>query len=95
MIPAVGTRWYARDGRVMTVLEVVIPRDPAAMPWCRMKVENAGKRMRRVTEMNVGNFGTDLTFGFLRPALKSPSLSPAPRLADSSGVSTGTEVVEP
>lgn len=67
MVPEVGSEWYARDGRVMRVDEVVVPVDPAAMPWCKMTVLNAGKRMRRKTQMSTGNFGSDLVSAFLRP----------------------------
>jgi hypothetical protein len=68
MIPENGTEWVARDGRRMRVVEVIVPKDPADMPWCRMDVLNAGKRMRRTTTMSTGNFGTDVAPGFLRPA---------------------------
>lgn len=67
MIPDVGSEWYARDGRVMRVDEVVIPTDPADMPWCKMTVLNAGKRMRRRTTMSTNSFGTSLATAFLRP----------------------------
>lgn len=67
MIPEVGTEWYARDGRVMRVDEVVIPVDPSIMPWCKMTVLNAGKRMRRKTQLSTVNFGSDLVSAFLRP----------------------------
>lgn len=73
MIPDIGSRWCASDGRVMVVDEVVIPTNPADMPWCKMTVTNARKGMRKKTQMNTGNFGTNLASAFLRPAPASES----------------------
>lgn len=67
MIPNVGTEWYARDGRVMRGDEVIVPADPSIMPRCKMTVINAGKHMRRKTEMSISNFGSELVDAFLRP----------------------------
>jgi hypothetical protein len=67
MIPAVGSEWIARDGRRMRVVEVVVPKDPADVPWCKMDVLNPGKRMRRRTEMSTANFGSETVPAFLRP----------------------------
>lgn len=74
MIPDVGSEWIARDGRKMRVEEVVVPVDPADMPWCRMTILNPGKGMRRRTQLSTANFGSETHIGFLRP-LPSP---PAP-----------------
>ena len=67
MIPKVGSEWYARDGRVMRVDEIMIPVRREDMPWCKMTVLNAGKGMRKKTTMNTGNFGSELVSAFLRP----------------------------
>lgn len=53
----------------MRVDKVVMPANPAEMPWCKLSVLNAGKGMRRKTEMHTGNFGSDLVTAFLRPRL--------------------------
>lgn len=65
MIPDIGSEWVARDGRRMRVKEVIVPPNPADMPWCKLDVLNAGKGMRRSTEMSTVNFGSEK---FLRPA---------------------------
>lgn len=52
----------------MKVDEVVIPVLPEDMPWCKMTVLNAGKGMRRTTQMSTANFGSATHIGFLRPA---------------------------
>ena len=67
MIPKVGSEWYARDGRVMRVDEVVIPVRVEDMPWCKMTVLNAGRRMKKTTTMNTRHFGSELVSAFLRP----------------------------
>lgn len=67
MIPVVGSEWYARDGRVMRVDEIVLPADVTIMPRAKMTVLNAGRGMRKKTEMSVANFGDELYIGFLRP----------------------------
>lgn len=72
MIPEVGSEWYARDGRVMRVDEVIVPVRPEDMPWAKMTVLNAGKRMRRKTSMSTANFGSDLISAFLRPRSGTP-----------------------
>lgn len=71
MIPAIGSEWIARDGRKMRVEEVVIPTLDSDMPWCKMTVLNAGKGMRRRTEMSTANFGSETHIGFLRPLPQS------------------------
>lgn len=64
MIPAIGTVWKARDGRIMRVDEVIIPVLAQDMPWAKMTVLNPRKGMRRKTAMHTGNFD----FGaFLQP----------------------------
>lgn len=73
MIPEVGSEWYARDGRVMRVDEVVVPVLPQDMPWAKLTVLNAGKRMRRKTTMSTSCFGTDLATAFLRPRKDAPT----------------------
>jgi hypothetical protein len=74
MIPAIGSEWYARDGRVMRVDSVDVPDDPAVMPRATLTVLNAGRRMRKTTTMSTDNFGSELYFGFLRPRKKDDVL---------------------
>ena len=67
MIPEVGSKWLARDGRVMIVKSVVVPEPDVMMPYATLRVVNATGRMRRETQMKTDNFGTDLSDAFLRP----------------------------
>ena len=62
MIPDIGSEWIDRDGRKMRVDEVIIPPDPANMPWCKMTVLNPVKKTRRQTTMSTENFGSELRF---------------------------------
>lgn len=73
MIPDIGSEWIARDGRVMRVEEVVIPVDPADMPWAKVTVLNATKGMRRKTQMSTSNFSDAQWSAFLRPTTTSTS----------------------
>ena len=58
-LPAVGTIWRARDGRLMR-LHMWIPG--RAKPTATMHVLNGTFRMRRVSEQGLSSFG-----GFLQP----------------------------
>jgi len=60
MKPEIGSRWKARDGRILRVTELR-KAGRIAVLW----LENARPRQRCVTELAVSNFGNEKR-GFLR-----------------------------
>lgn len=72
MIPEVGSKWRARDGRIMRVDEVIIPVCPEDLPWAKLTVLNPSKGIRRHTAMSTANFGSDIVSAFLRPVDEAP-----------------------
>lgn len=57
-LPAEGTTWRARDGRVMRLSRWLPLR---SKPTAVMEVLNPGPRMRRYTNQGLDSFGSFLT----------------------------------
>lgn len=67
VIPAVGSKWRARDGREFEVIGSYPNGAGLSKPWATLKLLNPKPRQRRETNIELSYFGGDDGCHFLRP----------------------------